>query len=542
VLPDLPPVLPSISPLFNLVEQVQDVLNPFPADTRPGPVPAVPDDRPPTPPLPDIAPSGPSTLVLYDDAGPYGWLGELYAIAAGHLASRFGTWEGRPVAGYQAGDLAHFSAVVYVGSTYDQPLPAAFLDDVLAGKRPVIWIYDNIWQLSNRAASTGAATGFTPWYFDTSTVSRVLYKGTALTRYPSNLSGIMVHSAIDGARTSVLASAVRADGSTFPWAVRSGALTYVGEIPFAYIDEKDRYLAFADLLFDAHAPQTPERHRALVRIEDVSPAEDPASIRAIADYLWSEGVPFSISVIPFYKDPLGANSGGAREAYGLSDAPAMVSALKYAVGKGATLVLHGYTHQYRDVANPYNGVTGDDFEFWRAHIDPQNNVVLDGPVAEDSAVWAAGRVADGLAAMALVGLLPPQIWNYPHYAGSGVDSRAIASLIPMAYHRGLYFKGALTGLPDDTTRFLGQFFPYPVTDVYGWKMIPEDAANYEPEAYNNHPARLAADVVANAQAQLVVRDGVASFYFHPFYPLAALQEIVTGIKQAGYTFVGPFDL
>src|SRR5262249_39611198 len=31
------------------------------------------------------------TLVLYDDTGPWGWLGELYAIAAQSLASHFGT-------------------------------------------------------------------------------------------------------------------------------------------------------------------------------------------------------------------------------------------------------------------------------------------------------------------------------------------------------------------------------------------------------------------------------------------------------------------
>ena len=36
--------------------------------------------------------------------------------------------------------------------------------------------------------------------------------------------------------------------------------------------------------------------------------------------------------------------------------------------------------------------------------------------------------------------------------------------------------------------------------------------------------------------------GVASFFFHPTYSLSYLQQIVTGIKSLGYTFVCPTSL
>ena len=39
-----------------------------------------------------------------------------------------------------------------------------------------------------------------------------------------------------------------------------------------------------------------------------------------------------------------------------------------------------------------------------------------------------------------------------------------------------------------------------------------------------------------------MRDGVASFFFHPYLDVAVLQEIVEGIRAAGYTFVGPHDM
>src|SRR5438477_8244878 len=76
------------------------------------------------------APSGP--LVLYDTTGPYGWLGELYATEVANLAGHFGSPVAHSVSAYKAGELAQYPAVVYVGSTYDEPLPPTFLDDVLA--------------------------------------------------------------------------------------------------------------------------------------------------------------------------------------------------------------------------------------------------------------------------------------------------------------------------------------------------------------------------------------------------------------------------
>ena len=68
----------------------------------------------------------------------------------------------------------------------------------------------------------------------------------------------------------------------------------------------DRYLAFADLLFDVARPgDRASRHRALVRIEDVGPDADPAELRAIADYLYSKKVPFTRRRLPAVPRPEG---------------------------------------------------------------------------------------------------------------------------------------------------------------------------------------------------------------------------------------------
>ncbi|MBG0560880.1 DUF2334 domain-containing protein [Actinoplanes aureus] len=470
------------------------------------------------------------TLVLYDTTSEYGWLGEVYAAQTANLASHFGSWTAAPVAGYKAGDLNAYTAVIYLGSTYDEPLPAAFLTDVLATTKPVTWVYNNIWQL---AAKPGFAAkyGFASGTFDLAEVAEVGYKGRKLTRSADNKAGIMNLPISDTAKVRTLATAVRADGTTFGWAVKSGNLTYVGEIPFSYVGHDDRYLVFADLLFDSLGSKAPERHRALIRLEDVGPDADPADLRAIADYLYSQKVPFSVAVYPRFRNPKGG------EDYTLAKRPEVVAALKYMKSKGGTLIMHGYTHQYGTVANPYDGVSANDFEFYAAHVNEKDYVIYDGPVAGDSVAWATGRMIASGAVFVATGLGAPKIFEFPHYAASPADYQAAHTLFGKRYDRGLYFPGVLTGAKYDYSRQFGQFFPYTVRDVYGSVVVPENIGNVEPEAFNNHPVRLPADLIASAERNLVVRDGVASCFYHPYLGTEHLKELVTGIKKVGYTFV-----
>jgi YD repeat-containing protein len=484
------------------------------------------------------------TLVVYDSTGPYAFLGEQYATLTANLTSHFGDWTALPAVNYAAGEMASYAAVVYVGSTYDEPLPVAFLDDVTATTKPVIWMYDNIWQLTARDPNFGATHGFTWTGFDFAAVSTVNYEGKTFTRDPQNGAGIMGTSISDPAKATPIGTAVRADGSTLPWGVTSGNFTYVGEIPFAYMTMDDRYVAFSDLLIDVLAPATAVRHRALVRIEDVGPDATPSELRHTTDYLYSKNVPFTVAVYPRYRDPNGVSSGGVAEDYALADRPQVVAELKYMQSHGGTLLMHGYTHQYSNVANPYNGVSADDFEFYAAHVDAANSVIYDGPVAVDSQAWAQGRISDSFTAFAAAGLTTPTIFEFPHYAGSDADNKAVGATFQKRYDRGLYSSGSLRGGPIDNTKIVGQFFPYTVRDIYGVVVVPENIGNIELEMVNNHPPHLPADIIKSAQLNTAVRDGVASFFYHPYLDeqvgspnTALLKTTVEGIQAAGYTFV-----
>ena len=483
-----------------------------------------------------------STLVLYDTTGPWGWQGELYATMAGNLASHFGPWVAMPVVSYTAGTLQQYSACIYIGSSYGEPLPAAFLTDVYAATTNIIWIYDNIWQLTASQPQFAARYGFMPWVFDSSPVATVTYQSQSLKRYSANAAGIMSYSTVVAPAT-VLAECVRADSTTFPWAVRSGNLTYIGEIPFTYMSEGDRYLIFCDLLFDALAPSTATQHRALVRLEDIHPLTDPTAVLQAAEWLFSNGIPFGFQLTARYLDPNGYYTGGVPQDVPLHTQPPMIAAIRTMQLLGGVMIHHGYTHQYSNIANPYTAVTGDDCEFYRITSSSAGVLTYVGPLPGDTdSSWAQGRFDSYAAELAASGFTMPGISTFPDYAASVPDYQAEARTFAARAERSLYFPGVLTNRTIDYTRPAGQYVPYSVQDVYGSRVLPDTLGGIDPTPFFNIPPRLPADIIADAQRTLVIRDGVGSFFYNPEDPISYLQQTVQGLQGLGYQFVSPLDV
>jgi uncharacterized protein YdaL len=275
--------------------------------------------------------------------------------------------------------------------------------------------------------------------------------------------------------------------------------------------------------------------RALVRFEDVSGASDPLQLRACADQCRARDVPFAVALIPEYRDPLGVYNEGLPEVIPLRQAPEVAAALQYMVQQGGEMVLHGFTHQFSNLANPYNAVSADDFEFFRVTENPDHSLNFLGPVPGDSTAWARGRLQAGRAEMQAVGLTPVA-FEAPHYSASPADYAAFVQEFPLSYHRALYFEGE---------HFAGQFFPYVIPrDGYGQKLLPENLGNVEPVPWPDpeqgpFPKRLPADIIRAAAKNAVLRDAWASFYFHPFLDVSYLQETLDGLLDLGYVFQRP---
>ncbi|GLQ93694.1 cell wall anchor [Dyella acidisoli] len=481
--------------------------------------------------------------MLYDSTGQWGWLGEAYAVMAGNLVTHGSKYTMHEAVNYVAGELNGYTGLVYIGSTYGEPLPTALLDDVLATTKPVLWMNDNIWQLSARATNFAGQYGFTPQFFDFSNTLTVTYKGVPLMRNSLAVpSGLLQTTINDATKAQVLAVATNDTGGTVNWATKGANLTYIGEIPFSYTGPNDRYLAAIDLIGKVSNPNMPSRKRALVRIEDVAANDSPAQLRAIANYLYSKNVPFSVALIPYYIDPNGFYNNGVPVSIHLYQDTGLVSALKYMQSHGGTMMMHGYTHQYSNIDNPYTAVSGDDFEFYTAHINSANSVIFDAPVPVDSMSWAQGRITSGFQEFAKAGLLPPTIFVPPHYAASAIDYVVFHTQFKAMSQRDLYAIGWCpngacgTGTPD-YTRIYGQFYPYMVRNIFGSVVLPEQLGDVELTEYNNNPPRFPADILYSANCNTVIQDTVQSFFIDPTLDISYLKQIVEGLQAMGYTFV-----
>jgi uncharacterized protein YdaL len=523
------------------------------------------------PPAPPAPPGGPRTLVLYDaPAGSeYEKLGLSYAIMLRNLLGHFDAQvELLPVQQYTAGRMESHQATFYLGAAYNTALPPALLADAAVTTKTLVWFKYNLWQLAGDPAYNFAQTrGFSftdlrgmnaapsadkpnPGFFDTVTYKNrqfVKYYAYDSARHQINADPeVGITTIVDPARAQALvgmSNPVTLEQA--PYVVRSGKFWYVADVPFSYIGPRDRYLVLADLLHDMLEVQHAESRKAMVRLEDVDAKVSVAAMKSLTDFLSSRGVPFSIAVIPRYMDPLGANNGGTPQDISLSAATNLKQALDYALPRGAEIVMHGYTHQYGDMKNPWSGISGDDYEFW--------NIVANAPVAEDSTSWTLGRLNAGLGDLTANGYRPVA-WETPHYHASATASKAFPQLFNTTYQRVVYFTG---DKPDFSARAgkdfsAGQIFPYVIQrDYYNQRVLPENLGNIEYDIRQVDPSSNIdygwQDLYTNAQYALTVRDGFASFFFHPFWAepgmntpgLADFQKLVDGITQLGFTWVAP---
>ena len=523
---------------------------------------------------PATLPAGPKTLIVYDNPpnSEFSKLGMIFGIMLKNLMGHFDSdVELLPVQDYSAGKMQAYDATFYLGSYYGNALPAAFLSDVSASKKTVVWFKHNLSQLAWNPAykfpdrfgfkfsgmrgmnATPTAANPSPGFFDT-----IGYKGKSFVKhYVFNAATGVINAdpdigavtELDKAKATALVSVANPQtGETVPYITRSGNFWYVADMPFSFAGPRDRYLVLCDLLHDMLGVNHPESHQALVRLEDVGARVSVQAMKTLTDYLYGKGVPFSIAVIPHYEDPLGVFNGGTPQTIPLAKAVNLKATLDYAVPRGGEIVLHGYTHQYRKQHNPHSGVSGHDYEFW--------NITTNAPVTEDSMAWALDRLHAGLAELISNGF-KPVAWETPHYHASALTSRAVAQVFDTTYQRVVYFTADQPNFnPSPNKDFaLGQIFPYVIKkDHYGQRVLPENLGNIQYDIgildSTSSVMNTWQDIVTNAEYAKTVRDGFASFFFHPFLlePAAQapgyedFQKMIDGINALGYTWVAPSQI
>jgi uncharacterized protein YdaL len=402
---------------------------------------------------------------------------------------------------YKPGDVDRYRFVIML--SVDQrkvDYPASLIANIRSTSNPVFWIGNHLTDLT-ADPQFASRIGFRPsGKTMPAEFKSVQYKGASLLK---NDPHIYLVDITDQSRTQVMATAQGAGGMSVPYVLNSGDFWYCADSPFGFAEEGDRYLVFCDLLHDFFKMPHQEERKALVRLEDISVEDDPAILRKFADYLYDRKVPFQISLVPIYVNPE-----EKQEIY-LSDRPEFVRAIRYMVSKGGSVVMHGVTHQLR-------GKSTDDYEFW--------DEFLDGPIANDSRVLVEKKLRLALDECFKNGIYPIT-WETPHYAASQADYKVFAEYFNSGYDRVLSVDRGESG----------HYTPYTTFDRFGRFIIPENLG-YIPQEKPDPQA-----LVKNCERLKVVRDGVASFFFHTFLDLQYLEDCIDGIESLGYRFMSIRD-
>jgi uncharacterized protein YdaL len=408
------------------------------------------------------------------------------------------------VEAYTSGELNSYDMTFFIGYSKRYDPPERFMKDVYTTERHLVWMNTGVERFAKQY-DLAKRYGFTFTRFDTSLhFDEVRVGKRTFTKGEPNLNIISV---TNEHKAEVLAMAYSPSSRReSPYMIRSGNFLYIADSPFASATETDRYIYFADMLHDLLGQQHDEIHRALIRIEDVDLFEHPNRLRDIADLLSSKNIPFLVGIIPFYVDP----DAGIR--LSLSDKPEFVDAIHYMIAHGATIVMHGVTHQYQ-------GVTATDFEFWDGSMDRK--------IKGDSKEYVEKKIKMGLEECWKNNIYP-LLWETPHYTASQLDYSVFGEFFGTAMEQRLVL---------DNSEW-SQYFPYIIeNDIFGQRIIPEnlgyiplnDTAEVEEQAVQH--------LLRGAEAQLAVRDGFASAFIHPFIDIKYIEKYVDGILDLGYTFM-----
>ncbi|MGC9530374.1 MAG: DUF2334 domain-containing protein [Candidatus Bipolaricaulaceae bacterium] len=212
---------------------------------------------------------------------------------------------------YQQGMYRDYDVLIYYGTDYAQGPPADLVVDIFEGEdiasKRVVWIGYHLDKVQAYLHLYGLRYGE---LVSSSRPAQLLYVDTGAT-FP--------FSAADRIRVEVISEELARARATLEgnpllvsakqtYAPQQGECFYfVGFHPTAFLKPLGAHLVFLDVLNEVYGIQRGKV--ALLRLEDVHAPTDPADLLAAAAYLQEQGVPFSLSLIPIYRDGKGGRYG-----------------------------------------------------------------------------------------------------------------------------------------------------------------------------------------------------------------------------------------
>lgn len=284
---------------------------------------------------------------------------------------------------------------------------------------------------------------------------------------------------------------------------------------------------FAELLHDVFNVHHEAKHPAYIRLEDIHPFVDYENVRQIAEILKEKNIPYMVAVIPVYTNP----ETGKKHYF--SDSPKLLNVLKQMQKDGASIVLHGYTHQFRD------SETGEGFEFW----DVERNTPIYAPPNQPFTLleendfkskeeyenyiatlksietdYVKTKVTRGIQELVNYGLYP-LAFEAPHYTMSQNGYTVISE------HFSTYV-GQIQ-LSDEDWKIMDSS-PYITSPSFlnGMQLLPETMGYVNPE--DPHAIE---NVIKNAESYQLTSDGILSAFYHPYLGVEKFVELISEMEK-----------
>ncbi|HBY2666156.1 TPA: polysaccharide deacetylase family protein [Clostridioides difficile] len=289
----------------------------------------------------------------------------------------------------------------------------------------------------------------------------------------------------------------------YPYIINDKNLFYVSKLDLDGV----LFYIFCDSLNDIFNIKTFDKGRIFVRIEDVHAFREPKNLVEIADYLSSKNIPFTIALIPAYVNPKN------HKVITLSESPEIVKAIKYMQDKGGTVILHGYTHQYKK-----EEVSGEGYEFWDGKKDE--------PLKENMKIFVKDRVLNGLRVCIENGIYP-LAFEAPHYA---MESEGYKELKK-------YFSTYMGQHQNNDKKFSTNTYPYIIRDTEEFNIfIPENLGYIDPEdkfTFQN--------IKENLNKLSIVRGFSGGFFFHSYLNIEYLKNTIECLEKQNIEFMNLRD-
>ena len=313
------------------------------------------------------------------------------------------------------------------------------------------------------------------------------------------------------------------DSDSFPVMVQNNNTYYFASNHFDSLFS----IYLSEILHEVFQIPHENSHPGYIRLEDIHPHVDPESLQSIAEILNDKKIPYMIAVIPVYRNP----ETGEEEHF--SDSPKLVEVLKYMQNHGGSIILHGYSHQYRKKE------TGEGFEFW----DVDNNMPISSPAHDKTVKKTREDFGSKDGYEEYLGKIKQFETNYIETkVNKGINELVSYGLYPVAFEAPHYTM-SLNGykvVSDYFSTYVGQvqvsdknweimrtspFLTSP-SFLHGMTLLPETIGYVNP-----NDSQAIDKMMEAAQNQQVVRDGVISGFYHPYLGVEKFEKLLNELEK-----------